>query len=104
MPISAVEPLLAVKDLESGYGKIRVLHGVDLSIAAGEVVALLGPNGAGKTTLLRALSGLLPALTGNRPDTALSSVVLPAPLGPSSATTSPAAMERSTPCSTRILP
>ena len=46
--------------LESGYGKIRVLHGVDFTVAAGEVVALLGPNGAGKTTLLRALSGLLP--------------------------------------------
>jgi len=64
VPISAVEPLLAVKDLESGYGKIRVLHGVDVAIAAGEVVALLGPNGAGKTTLLRALSGLLPVNAG----------------------------------------
>jgi branched-chain amino acid transport system ATP-binding protein len=54
-----------VARLESGYGKIRVLHGVDLSIAAGEVVALLGPNGAGKTTLLRALSGLLPVTAGS---------------------------------------
>jgi len=52
--------LLTVRGLEAGYGKIGVLHGVDLHIAAGEVVTLLGPNGAGKTSLLRALSGLLP--------------------------------------------
>ena len=64
MPTSAPEPLLSVRALESGYGKIRVLHGVDLDISAGEVVALLGPNGAGKTTLLRALSGLLPVNAG----------------------------------------
>ena len=60
MPISAPDPLLDVTGLSTGYGKIRVLSGVDVAIAAGEVVALLGPNGAGKTTLLRALSGLLP--------------------------------------------
>ena len=64
MPTSVVEPLLAVGRLESGYGKIRVLHGIDLQVSAGEVVALLGPNGAGKTTLLRALSGLLPVNSG----------------------------------------
>jgi branched-chain amino acid transport system ATP-binding protein len=57
---SAPEPLLSVAGLAAGYGKIGVLHGVDLTIAPGEIVALLGPNGAGKTTLLRALSGLLP--------------------------------------------
>ena len=60
MPISAADPLLDVVGLSTGYGKIRVLTGVDLKIGAGEVVALLGPNGAGKTTLLRAVSGLLP--------------------------------------------
>jgi branched-chain amino acid transport system ATP-binding protein len=60
MPISAPDPLLDVASLSTGYGKIRVLSGVDLTVGAGEVVALLGPNGAGKTTLLRAVSGLLP--------------------------------------------
>jgi branched-chain amino acid transport system ATP-binding protein len=66
MPISAVdpssgaEPLLRVSGLGTGYGKIIVLRGIDLTIRAGEIVALLGPNGAGKTTLLRAVSGLLP--------------------------------------------
>jgi branched-chain amino acid transport system ATP-binding protein len=59
------DPLLSVARLESGYGKIRVLHGIDLHVSAGEVVALLGPNGAGKTTLLRALSGLLPVNSGD---------------------------------------
>jgi branched-chain amino acid transport system ATP-binding protein len=65
VPISEAEPLLKVAGLESGYGKIRVLHGIDLSIAAGEVVTLLGPNGAGKSTLLRAISGLLPVNPGS---------------------------------------
>ncbi len=60
MLISAAEPLLQVRSLTSGYGKIGILHGVDIDIAVGEVVALLGPNGAGKTTLLRTVSGLLP--------------------------------------------
>ncbi|MBL6457705.1 ABC transporter ATP-binding protein [Belnapia sp. T6] len=64
MPISAPEPLLEVGGLRSGYGKIAVLHGIDLHIGAGEVVSLLGPNGAGKTTLLRAISGLLPVTAG----------------------------------------
>jgi branched-chain amino acid transport system ATP-binding protein len=60
VPISAPEPLLVVKGLSAGYGKIGVLNGIDLTIGAGEIVALLGPNGAGKTTLLKAVSGLLP--------------------------------------------
>jgi branched-chain amino acid transport system ATP-binding protein len=64
MPISVAEPLLAVAALQSGYGKIRVLHGIDFQVSPGEVVALLGPNGAGKTTMLRALSGLLPVNAG----------------------------------------
>ncbi|HKU97328.1 MAG TPA: ABC transporter ATP-binding protein [Vineibacter sp.] len=60
MPISVPEPLLEIGGLSTGYGKIVVLRGIDLTVAKGEAVALLGPNGAGKTTLLRAISGLLP--------------------------------------------
>ncbi len=64
MPISADPPLLDVAGLIAGYGKLMVLHGIDLSVRSGEIVALLGPNGAGKTTLLRTISGLLPVSAG----------------------------------------
>ena len=60
MPTLGADALLDVAGLSSGYGKIGVLHGIDLAVRQSEVVALLGPNGAGKTTLLRAVSGLLP--------------------------------------------
>jgi branched-chain amino acid transport system ATP-binding protein len=65
MPISAGEPLLRISGLSTGYGKIGVLRGVDLTVGAGEVVALLGPNGAGKTTTLRSILGLTPARAGS---------------------------------------
>jgi len=55
---------LQVTALRAGYGNIQVLHGLDLTVSAGEVVALLGANGAGKTTALRAISGLI-AHTGS---------------------------------------
>ena len=64
MPISVADPLLEVAGLHAGYGKVGVLHGLDLMVQPGEIVALLGPNGAGKTTLLRVVSGLLPASAG----------------------------------------
>ena len=54
--------MLDVKGLRAGYGRIPALHGIDLGIGRGELVALVGANGAGKTTLLRALSGVQPAL------------------------------------------
>ena len=52
------KPLLAVDAIASGYERVKVLHGVNLELYAGEVVCIIGPNGAGKTTLLRTVSGL----------------------------------------------
>ncbi|HYX65124.1 MAG TPA: ABC transporter ATP-binding protein [Burkholderiales bacterium] len=50
--------MLKLRSLRSGYGRIPVLHGIDLEVREGELVALLGANGAGKTTLLNVLSGI----------------------------------------------
>ncbi|MGY3425474.1 ABC-type branched-subunit amino acid transport system ATPase component [Bradyrhizobium sp. F1.13.4] len=57
--------LLQLEKVESGYGRARALHGVDLTVAAGEAVALIGANGAGKSTILRAISGLNRVLAGS---------------------------------------
>ncbi len=57
--------MLKIHSLESGYGKIQALFGVDLEIKAGEIVALIGSNGAGKTTFLKTVSGLIKASSGN---------------------------------------
>ena len=56
--------MLRVEGLESAYGRSRVLFGIDLSVAAGEVVTLLGRNGMGKTTTIKSIFGLLTPSAG----------------------------------------
>lgn len=52
-----VPPALALRGVRAAYGRIQVLHGVDLEVPTGSVVALFGPNGAGKSTLLKVAGG-----------------------------------------------
>jgi branched-chain amino acid transport system ATP-binding protein len=51
--------MLSIRELRTGYGRIEVLHGIDLSVDDGEIVTIIGANGAGKSTLLKAISGML---------------------------------------------
>jgi branched-chain amino acid transport system ATP-binding protein len=54
-------PLLELRGVAARYGSLQALHGIDLSVGEGEVVAVLGANGAGKTTTLRAISATVQA-------------------------------------------
>jgi branched-chain amino acid transport system ATP-binding protein len=58
------EPLVELVGIRAGYGSIEVLHGVDLALEPGAVVALLGPNGGGKTSTLKVCSGVLASTSG----------------------------------------
>lgn len=57
--------VLELEGVESGYGAMKILWGIDLAVENGETVLLLGANSAGKTTLLRTIIGLLPAWAGS---------------------------------------
>ncbi len=61
---TAPRPLLELTGVRAAYGRIEVLHGVDLVVRRGEVVALLGPNGAGKSTTLAVATGQHPVTAG----------------------------------------
>lgn len=85
-------PLLKIEGLQSGYGDVQVLWGIDLEVPAGEITCIVGSNGAGKSTLLRTISGLVPVsegkiefcgndLTGAAPDTVLGAGIAHVPEG-----------------------
>jgi branched-chain amino acid transport system ATP-binding protein len=56
--------MLEIANLHVGYGALPVLHGVSLDVRRGEFIAVVGPNGAGKSTLFKAISGIVPAMSG----------------------------------------
>ena len=64
MPSRDGEPLLAARGLRRFFGRLRVLHDIDLTLSPGEALAVAGPNGAGKSTLLRILAGLMRPTAG----------------------------------------
>lgn len=57
--------LLKISGLRAGYGRVPVLHGIDLSVNEGEILGILGHNGMGKSTLLKTLMGIIPASGGS---------------------------------------
>lgn len=57
--------MLEIEGLRSRYGRIEVLHGLDLSIHSGEIVTVVGANGAGKSTLLKCIAGIQPVTGGS---------------------------------------
>ena len=80
--MTARAPLLTVEEVHAGYGRIPILHGINLAVRAQEVVSIIGPNGAGKSTALKVIVGLLSpyegqvrfngeAITALRPDEVL---------------------------------
>jgi branched-chain amino acid transport system ATP-binding protein len=56
--------MLTIENLEAGYGKVEVLHGISIQVPKGKIVTLIGSNGAGKTTTMRAISGMIKPVAG----------------------------------------
>ncbi len=64
MAIDRAKDRLVVQGLRSGYGQSEVLHGLDFTVGAAEIVVVVGRNGMGKSTLMRTLVGMIPAKSG----------------------------------------
>jgi ABC-type branched-subunit amino acid transport system ATPase component len=56
--------MLNIKDLVSGYGRLKILYNINLSLSQGEILSIVGPNGAGKTTLLNSITGFAKIFNG----------------------------------------
>ena len=56
--------MLDVRNLNVAYGQSQVLHGINLAVTSGEIVAVVGRNGMGKSTLMKSLIGVMPARSG----------------------------------------
>jgi len=63
-PPSTGTSLLSLRGIDKSFGAVKVLHGVDLDVTAGEVTALVGDNGAGKSTLVKCVAGIYPIDSG----------------------------------------
>ncbi|WP_017557022.1 metal ABC transporter ATP-binding protein [Nocardiopsis baichengensis] len=61
----AAPPAFLVRDAVVSYDRVPVLHGVDLTVPRGQVLAILGPNGSGKSTLMKAMLGIVPLTSGS---------------------------------------
>ena len=59
------EPYLEISGVQAGYGDVRVLWDVSVSVDKGEIACIVGSNGAGKTTLLNTISGIVKATAGS---------------------------------------
>ena len=59
------EPFLQVADLHAGYGRMEILHGIDLQLERGQSACLIGPNGAGKSTVLQSVFGFARVMGGS---------------------------------------
>jgi branched-chain amino acid transport system ATP-binding protein len=62
--LTSGNPLLTVEQLDAGYGKLTILHNINVAIPEGGFTAILGPNGSGKSTLLKAVFGLADVMAG----------------------------------------